>query len=156
MKKKINVHRSDIVQAARAWIGTPYRHGQSRRGVGCDCLGLARGVWRDVIGPEPDKVPPYSPWWAEETGRETMRDICNKFMVPIDASLFRTGRQLFNDGDVLLMRLMYGGPAKHAVITIAPRTVIHSYTPHPVMETEFPDDWRRKIAYAYQFPGVIE
>ena len=28
------------------WIGTPYRHQASLKGVGCDCLGLVRGVWR--------------------------------------------------------------------------------------------------------------
>ena len=38
--------RTDIVAEARAWIGTPYRHQASLKGVGCDCLGLVRGVWR--------------------------------------------------------------------------------------------------------------
>ena len=41
--------RDAIVAAARAWIGTPYRHQAALRGVGCDCLGLLRGVWRDVL-----------------------------------------------------------------------------------------------------------
>ncbi len=49
-----------IVDAARAWIGTPYRHQASLRGVGCDCLGLLRGVWREVMGAEPEMPPPYS------------------------------------------------------------------------------------------------
>jgi hypothetical protein len=39
-----------IVAETRAWIGTPYRHQASLKGVGCDCLGLVRGVWRAVIG----------------------------------------------------------------------------------------------------------
>ena len=36
----------EIVAAARSWIGTPYRHQASLKGVGCDCLGLVRGVGR--------------------------------------------------------------------------------------------------------------
>ncbi|MEM1422329.1 MAG: peptidase P60, partial [Pseudomonadota bacterium] len=35
-----------IAYEASRWIGTPYRHQASLRGVGCDCLGLLRGVWR--------------------------------------------------------------------------------------------------------------
>ena len=42
-----------IVGAARGWIGTPYRHQASLKGVGCDCLGLLRGVWRELKGEEP-------------------------------------------------------------------------------------------------------
>ena len=39
-----------IVAEASTWLGTPYRHQGSRKGVGCDCLGLVRGVWREVYG----------------------------------------------------------------------------------------------------------
>ncbi|HXO72313.1 MAG TPA: peptidase P60, partial [Bradyrhizobium sp.] len=35
-----------IVAEARSWIGTRYCHQASLKGVGCDCLGLVRGVWR--------------------------------------------------------------------------------------------------------------
>ena len=42
-----------VIAIARAWLGTPYHDQASLRGVGCDCLGLARGVWREVVGPEP-------------------------------------------------------------------------------------------------------
>ena len=54
------------------WIGTPYRHQASLKGVGCDCLGLVRGVWRAVCGDEPEAVPAYSPDWAEASRRETL------------------------------------------------------------------------------------
>ena len=43
---------------ARRWLGTPYRHQASRMGVGCDCLGLVRGVWRSLYGAEPEATPP--------------------------------------------------------------------------------------------------
>ena len=42
--------RTRIIAEARAWIGTPYRHQARCKGVGCDCLGLVRGVWRALHG----------------------------------------------------------------------------------------------------------
>jgi NlpC/P60 family putative phage cell wall peptidase len=53
-----------VIAAARSWLSTPYHDQASLRGVGCDCLGLARGVWREVVGPEPFPIPPYSPTGA--------------------------------------------------------------------------------------------
>ncbi|MFD0934795.1 peptidase P60, partial [Methylobacterium trifolii] len=40
---------ADVVAQARLWLGTPYRHQASLAGVGCDCLGLLRGVWRGLL-----------------------------------------------------------------------------------------------------------
>jgi len=50
---------SAVIEAARGWLGTPYRHQASVKGVGSDCLGLVRGVWREVMGEEPDTTPPW-------------------------------------------------------------------------------------------------
>src|SRR5690348_8306068 len=62
----------EIVGIARQWIGTPYVHQASLKGVGCDCLGLLRGTWRELTGAEPEETPPYSPDWAEATGAESL------------------------------------------------------------------------------------
>ena len=53
-----------VIAVARSWLGTPYHDQASLRGVGCDCLGLARGVWRQVVGPEPFLIPAYSRDWG--------------------------------------------------------------------------------------------
>ena len=63
-----------VISAARSWLGTPYHDQASLRGVGCDCLGLARGVWREVIGPEPFPIPPYSRDWGESGPREVLAE----------------------------------------------------------------------------------
>ncbi|REC53631.1 peptidase, partial [Rhodosalinus sediminis] len=31
-----------VIAIARSWLGTPYHDQASLRGIGCDCLGLAR------------------------------------------------------------------------------------------------------------------
>ena len=46
-----------VVAHARAWIGTPYEHQASCRGSGTDCLGLLRGLWRELLGAEPETPP---------------------------------------------------------------------------------------------------
>ncbi|MDF1729794.1 MAG: peptidase, partial [Sulfitobacter sp.] len=60
------------VGIARAWIGTPYIHQASRQGAGCDCLGLLRGLWRELYGSEPEAVPAYSRDWSEPQGAELL------------------------------------------------------------------------------------
>lgn len=57
-----------VLAEAETWLGTPYRHQGSRKGVGCDCLGLVRGIWRALYGREPELPGPYTPDWAE-TGK---------------------------------------------------------------------------------------
>ena len=86
-----------VIAAARGWLGTPYHDQASLKGVGCDCLGLARGVWREVVGPEPFPMPPYSRDWGETGPREVlaegagqmMREICVSEVCPGALVLFR-------------------------------------------------------------------
>ena len=68
-----DVRRARIVAAARSWLGTPYHHQASLRGVGCDCLGLVRGIWRELYGEEPETPPPYGMDWAERSGEERLQ-----------------------------------------------------------------------------------
>ena len=65
----LNNAASDAVLAeALSWVGTPYRHQGSTKGVACDCLGLIRGVWRAVYGTEPERSGAYAPDWAPHVG----------------------------------------------------------------------------------------
>ena len=80
-----------IVAAARSWIGTPYLHQASLKGVGCDCLGLVRGVWREVIGDEPEAPGAYSPAWAEADGGGVGRDLLPQLASPHGQVEFGTG-----------------------------------------------------------------
>ncbi|MEM7330322.1 MAG: NlpC/P60 family protein [Pseudomonadota bacterium] len=139
--------RHEIVAATRTWIGTPYRHQASRKGVGADCLGLLRGVWRDLIGPEPEHMPPYTPNWAEAMKRETLLDAAQRHLVELPIGQARCG-------DVLLFRLGLGHPAKHCGILAAPDRLIHAYWGRSVCETRLVPWWRRRRAAAFQFPGL--
>jgi NlpC/P60 family putative phage cell wall peptidase len=138
--------QSRLVAEARSWIGTPYRHQASLKGVGCDCLGLLRGVWRGVMGAEPEPPPPYSPDWAE-AGADTLVAAARKHLIEI-------GRMEFAPGDVLLFRWRDNLPAKHCAIATAPDTMIHAHDGAVVVEVAFSPWWRRHLAYAFRFPDA--
>lgn len=141
------MRRSDIVAEARDWLGTPYRHQGSLKGVGCDCLGLVRGVWRALLGDEPEPVPAYSPDWAEAGGRELMAAAAGRHFVAVEAS--RIG-----EGDLLLFRWRPGLPAKHAGLILTPRRFIHAHEGAVVAEAPLDGWWRAHLAGAYRWPGV--
>jgi NlpC/P60 family putative phage cell wall peptidase len=137
---------TEIVAAARSWIGTPYQHQASVKGAGCDCLGLLRGVWRDLRGEEPEGIPPYTPDWAEARGAETLRDALSRHLAPIAAADIAPG-------DVGLFRMAKGAPAKHCGI-VAMRdgalTLIHACQNRSVREEAFSPFWRARLAYAFR------
>lgn len=58
------------------------------------------------------------------------------------------------EGDVLLFRMSLGAPAKHAAIVSGESRIIHAYWGRTVCETRLVPWWRRRIAGAFQFPGV--
>ncbi len=134
-----------IVKAARRWIGTPYHDQASVRGVGCDCLGLLRGVWRDVVGPEPMPVPPYSRDWGETGPVEVLAEAARAAMQELEVSEARSG-------DVILFRMRAGAIAKHVGILSGVGRFIHAYERTGVIEEHLTPAWQRRIAFAFRFP----
>jgi NlpC/P60 family putative phage cell wall peptidase len=143
-------HRSLLIAQARAWIGTPYRHQASLKGVGCDCLGLVRGVWRALYGDEPEATPAYAPDWAEAGGGETLAGAAMRHLVR------REDARAFEPGDVLLFRYRERYPAKHAAIATAPDLMVHAHDGAAVCEVAIAPWWQRRLAYAFSFPDVTD
>jgi len=140
-----------IVEAARNWIGTPYRHQASCRGAGTDCLGLLRGVWREVLGAEPETVPPYTADWSEAARREDLMAAAQRWMVPV-------GPGSAGPGQVLLFRMREGAVAKHLGISAlgaGGETFIHAYTGHGVVESPLSAPWARRIVGRFGFPDGV-
>lgn len=139
------------VEAARGWLGTPYRHQASERGVGTDCLGLVRGVWREVVGEEPEAPPAYSADWAEVGDEETLLQAARRCLVekPVGAMA---------PGDVLLFRMSAGAAVKHCAILSEvegpePR-MIHAYWGRAVVESWVGPWWRRRLVAVFGWPAA--
>ncbi len=139
---------TDLVTLARGWIGTPYCHQASLKGVGCDCLGLLRGLWREWHGDEPEQTPPYAADWAA-SGADHLRDALARHLAPVDP-------RAMAPGDVLLFRMGQHGPARHCGI-LAERdgaaTLIHARQNRSVREEAFSSFWRGRLVHAFRLPG---
>jgi NlpC/P60 family putative phage cell wall peptidase len=139
--------RAAIVAAARGWIGTPYVHQQARKGAGCDCLGLVRGVWRETCGPEPEAVPPYTQDWSEAVGDERLWRAARRWLRERPAAAAEPG-------DVLLFRMRTGAVAKHLGIMSGPAQFVHAYSGRGVVESALTLAWRRRVVAAFAFGGA--
>ncbi len=139
-----------IVAIARGWIGTPYRHQAACRGAGADCLGLVRGVWRDVLGAEPEDVPAYSMDWSEPQGEERLWAAAERHLnsAPLNGGVF-------DPGDVILFRMRGNSVAKHLgiVAETAPNpSFLHAYVHHGVVESPLSAPWSKRIVARFKFP----
>jgi NlpC/P60 family putative phage cell wall peptidase len=143
------ITRAAVLAEVATWIGTPYRHQASLKGVGCDCLGLVRGIWRALYGDEPEPLPPYTPDWAEARGRETLAEAGGRHLVPVAIAAARAG-------DVLLFRWRANLSAKHVGILVAGDRFAHAHQGAAVAHAALTPWWRRRIAFAFGFPGVSD
>ncbi|WJH39422.1 NlpC/P60 family protein [Aliirhizobium terrae] len=137
-----------IVALAEGWIGTPYRHQGAAKGIGCDCIGLIRGIWRELYGEEPEAVPPYAPDWAERSGEDRLVEVARRLFgepMPLASA---------EPGDLLLFRWRADCVAKHVGILVGPTHFIHAYEQAAVTRSALVPSWRRRIAAVHRFPAA--
>ncbi len=139
--------RSDITEQARSWLGTPYHHRASLRGVGCDCIGLVRGLWRDLYGSEPEPPGPYTGDWAEATGNEALLLAAQRNLRPVPTAAAQPG-------DIVIFRIRNNAVAKHAAVLVEDGRMIHAQEGVPVSEVALGSWWRRRIAAVFALPGL--
>lgn len=141
----------DIAARARLWIGTPYMHQMAVRGAGCDCLGLVRGVWRELYGGEPEPVPAYTHDWSEPQRDEVLWRAATRH-------LLGKPTEFAAPGDLLLFRMREQSVAKHLGIQVStgdePRFV-HAYSGHGVVESPFSRPWSRRVVARFAFPEKV-
>lgn len=139
-----------VVLAARGWIGTPYLHQAAKRGAGTDCLGLIRGVWRELIGLEPENVPAYSLDWSEPQGEERLWEAARRHLLELPLA----GCDI-EIGNVILFRMRDQSVAKHLGIVTAigkQAAFVHAYSRHGVVESPLSAPWRRRIVARFNYP----
>jgi NlpC/P60 family putative phage cell wall peptidase len=135
----------DIVDAARAWVGTPYRHRASTLGAGCDCLGLLRGVWRELYGDEPEALPKY---------RADARDVVHAGSLLAAAERWLVRADELAVGRVVLFRLIAGLPPRHCGVMVGESRFVHAQERHGVVEANLSEAWRRRVAGVFEWPAL--
>ena len=151
---------SEVVGAARAWIGTPYHDQMAVRGHGCDCLGLVARVWRAVYGNLPEPLPAYSGDWGDADGNEHILEAARRHFDEID--VHHAG-----PGDLLAFRWRRHGVAKHCGIltqgSVFAGRMVHAYEKRGVVEVSL-GAWGDRVVAAFAWrprhrvsiPGHLE
>lgn len=137
----------DIVSVARSWIGTPYHHQASQKRIGTDCLGLVRGVFRELYGFEAEIPPAYTRDWAEASRKETLIDGARRHLRNLSSQDIQAGR-------VILFRIKPSSIAKHTAIATTSTSMIHAMEGVRVSEIEITPWWQRRVAGVFAFPGA--
>ena len=134
----------EIVAAARLWLGTPYRHQAATLGAGCDCVGLLRGVWRELYRKEPPAFPPYRADWRDLSHADELQTLADAWLRPAEGRLAV--------GQILLFRLGRLPLPKHCGILVGESRFIHAQERLGVVEATLGDNWRRRIAARFDLP----
>ncbi|MFM9943200.1 MAG: NlpC/P60 family protein [Hyphomicrobiaceae bacterium] len=143
------ITRAVILATARTWIGTPYHHQACALGVGADCVGFIRGIWRALYDHDAEIPPGYSRDWAEATGMETLIESARRHLTEIAPANAKPG-------DVLVFRFRPHLVAKHAALLASDTTLIHALEGAAVAEVPYGPWWRRRVAATFSFPGIID
>lgn len=137
---------SRVVDLAKDWIGTPYRHRASVKGEGADCLGLVLGVWRELSG-RTVELPVYDPSWHVVDPVEELWDAARSALLPAERQIAA--------GDIALLRMRDGAAARHLGILSGtwrvPR-LIHAYSGRGVVESFLDKPFKRRIVARFRFP----
>lgn len=110
-----------VLAHARAWIGTPFIPQGDFRGAGADCVGLVRGILRELSG----VYVPAPAWrndWAASKG-EPILDALHAHLVPVSDS---------KPGTIAVFRVGHKRAAHLGVLS--DRGIIHALDDHGVIE----------------------
>ena len=140
--------RKLVIKNANLWLGTPYQHQASYLGVGSDCLGLIRGIYKKIYKKDPCHIPNYSrrvyanePEILLEMAQNYLNEIVLETLLP---------------GHVLLFRMRLDLPARHLGILVDDNHMIHAAEGHFVLKSVYNHWWRRKTVAAFSFPEYLK
>jgi NlpC/P60 family putative phage cell wall peptidase len=140
--------RDAVIAEARSWLGTPWHHQASLKGVGCDCIGFVRGVAKPFAGEVPIPLDYPETWHlyrAEPRMYLGFKEHCEE-IAPADALA----------GDILLFGAGKG-PAHHCAYVTPDGGLIHCYREAgKVVEQALTEWWRGKLQHAFRLPGIQE
>lgn len=136
------MRRSEIVEAARRYLGTPYHHEGRVLGHGIDCIGLLLCVARDCGAEVP-----------EQQGYARVPDE-SRLIAGLDAHACRIELKDAQPGDIVAIPFIR--KLRHLAI-LTDKGMIHAYEPAgKVVEHAVDARWSRQFSRAYAFRGAID
>lgn len=154
--------RPEIVEEARSWVGTPFRHHQGTRGVGADGWHFVRGVGEalGLLQITPEAWAPFHGYAPQPSGA-VLRSILDAFLAPLEPEAAEIG-------DVVLLGDQADAPTDLGILAErgARRYLIRAsvagegrfhLTGAPavaVAEHGFIAPWPRRALRWYRYPGA--
>lgn len=109
--------RMAVVEEAKTWLRTPYRHYARFKGFGADCAQMPIAVY-SACGIIPDVDPSYTKQWHLNRGEELYLEWVRQFAVEIP-------EDQLGPGDFMVWR--WGRTYSHGGIVLTPPKIIHAY-----------------------------
>lgn len=143
------ISRDAVAQEVKEWIGTPWQHQAFHKGLGCDCIGLVRGVGENsqalVCDPSSPQAKRYS-GYGRQPRPSIMRRALLEYFIPIQTTEATIG-------DILWFRV--GKDPMHLGIISEPGIVVHADAIlGRVIEHRIDQSWRQRVVGAYRFPKI--
>lgn len=134
--------RSQIVEEARKWLGTPFHHNARVLGHGIDCYGVVEMVGRALGVHIPENIV-YSRIPDE-----------SELLGYMDTYAVRIPLLEAKPGDIVI--LPFDKKMRHMAI-LTDLGMLHAYErAGKVIEHSVDEIWKRMFRRAYQYPGVID
>jgi NlpC/P60 family putative phage cell wall peptidase len=141
------IYRAQIVNEAREWLGTRWSHQASLKGVGTDCIGLIRGVARELGIADPFTTGEALRYlgYGRIPDPTLLLEACDEYL--------DRGRGAL--GDILVMRFEREPQHFALISSLRPRRMIHAYAQaRKVVENGIDALWLSRVVRTYSFRGV--
>lgn len=140
----VRVTAAQLIEDARTWLGTPYRHQGSIKGLGCDCVGFLAEVAVETGLITPQLRAEFPTDYSQQPAGGELRRLTSRHLslVPFNARC---------PGDIVLMRFAEEPQHLGMLTAVDPDYVIHC-AQHGVVEHRIDSVWRARIVRVYRFP----
>ena len=142
--------RNEIIAEAREWEGTRWEHQKAMKGVACDCIGLIRGVYKELTGLEMPDVIDYPQTAFFYCRDERLYPELQKYLPEITVAEAQPG-------DILTFGMRTHFPDHHLGILLDGGLFIHACGDAGIQKTiitSFDALWQARARHAFTFPGV--
>lgn len=136
-----------LIACARTWLGTPYRHQASVKGLGADCVGFLKSaaVEADVITPALAASLPTD--YSRQPAGGELRRLMGELLIPVQSHDLRPG-------DLLLIRFAREDQHVAMLTVVEPEPYVIHCGRQGVVEHRLDSVWTSRVTRAYRFRGL--
>jgi NlpC/P60 family putative phage cell wall peptidase len=140
------VTSAQLIEEARTWIGTPYRHQGAVKYLGADCVGFLAELAVETRLITPQLRAQFPTDYSRQPSAGELRRLCSGHLAPVPYASRAPG-------DIVLMRFAVEPQHLGMLTNVDPDYLIHCGE-NGVVEHRLDSVWRARILHVYRFPGL--